>query len=1325
MSAATIFRAPVLCSIASLLSLLTACQAPSEGQGASASAEAGSAEAPAELPVVAKVTKVRGSRGLSSPALPEGAFLGEGAALHAGQVIELPRGTRAELELGEGLRLRLDEDSRLTLPEAASGDSPPKLTLERGRLIVLATAEAPEGRAALIVAAADDELHVERGEVELHHAGETRHYGVVQGRSLLHHAEREIPLGPGASISTPAAPETRPETPPDPNILAFTPALSLAPLQEAAWAKAFEDSQALAESLPEGVGSLVARRAGSSVERQSLRIGEQKVEVAISGRIARTQIEQSFVNDSSQTLEGIYQFPLPADASISDLQLLVGDTWVRGEMLEKTRARQIFRQIVDATVPRDPALLQWEKGGIFKLDIFPIPGHGERRIKIAYTQVLPEVADTLRYRYPMGGSGATATEIGEFEFSVEVDGRELDEDALAKVSTPMAELARERRGAGLRLDMRERDYQPTHELGVDVPLAKDARKVMAATHRDADGQGYFMLSLEPELKLQADPRPVHYAFVLDRSHGTTPELWTAAEGLSRAMLSTLEPDDRFTVLACDAACDRLSGGLRSASEGAGQARELERFLDAQVLAGASDIGNMLEQAAAALGERRGDEGGLGGLGGEGGGEAERVIVYLGDGIPTSGALTPDELGALVDGPLATTRVQAVAMGARSDLLVLDSLVRQSGGDLLRADARDDLHALARELRLRAQVPVARDLELELPPGLREVYPKSIPALRPGDTLTLVGKLADGDPAALRGDLRLRGRSPSGVVDERFAVMLDAEYSVEGGAWAAGVHAHLPRTWAQEEISHLTQTEGASAKDRIVALSREYNVLSRWTALLVLENDRMYREFNVARKAGNKHGWDGKLGETEAAKTATTKAKAEEKVAGGGFEAEPSADAASAPSPSSVPVPMDEPTLDLDPASPMRERGEAEFADAKDMRSEDFDDFEDMVAFDEEEPEAEAEFSGDFGEGGGSKKEAGKGRGALGPAPAGKPAKAKSSSTSSKGWSGQGWGSGGWSGDGGWQEPRPRPRPRPQLRLRDANGPSPDERGRIATLQRQRDAQPGDRKIHRDLVRAAVRAGDPSALAHAAAWAEADPDHAPALLAHADALAAAGDPLALRAYASAVEVAPFSVKLHERMATALARAGDFERACSHRRALVSIDPSSGERAAALVECLAESGRVDAARAAAAQAGERVRSDQQRLSKAAAAVQGRAKAVAPRTNTQRVHGSPELRAELRWEADENLDVAFVDKRGRRLSVLRPQGVLIREAREGGERLEVMTMREVRGRVFVEVTRPETRSEEPIVATLVVKTPSGRKTWRLQLDPGTRRVAAAKWD
>ncbi len=1276
----------------SLLVPFVACQTPAdrETQGEDNSVRADSPAA--NGPEVAKIAKIRGGRGLQAAGLPEGAFLGEGASLHAGQWIELPRGTRAELTLSTGQRLRLDEDSRLRLPDSLEVvDSVwPKLELTRGRLIVLA--DAPAGSPAgpkLEITAAEDRLIVERGEVELS-AGTTRHYGVVSGHAILHTAGREIPLGPGASISTPAAASTRPETPPDPTILAaaLTPQLSLAPLDDTAWAAAFDQTTKIAEDLPQGVGSLVAKRAGSSVQNQSLRLTEQTVAVTISGRIARTEIEQAFHNDSSQVLEGIYQFPLPADASISDLQLLVGNEWIRGEMLEKQRARSIFRQIVDATVPRDPALLQWEEGSVFKLNIFPIPGKGERRIKIAYTQVLPTVGEALRYRYPMGGSGATATEIGDFQFAVNVDGRELDEQAIAAVTTPMAELARTREGTLLRMTMRERDYQPTHELGVDVPLAKDDRRVIAATHRDKDRQGYFMLTLRPDLHLRADPRPVHYAFVLDRSHGTSPELWTAAEGLTKAVLTTLEPDDRFTILACDTACDRLDGGMRGPESRV--ASDLDGFFDRQVLAGASDLGNMLRRAGAVLDE------------GDGFADVERVIVYLGDGVATSGALTPDELGDIAS-RLGRTRIQAIALGARSDTLVLDHLTRTTGGDLLAADARDDLDRLARELRLRAQVPVAHDLVVEMPPGLLDVHPKQLPALRPGDVITLVGKLAEGDPMALRGDIRLRGQGPSGTVDESFQIMLDAEYS----AADVGVHAHLPRSWAQQEIANLTKTQGAAAQAQIVQLSRDYNVLSRFTALLVLENDKMFREFGVDRKANDKDAWTSQV-------PAGATAAPDDVVA---------TETTTKPTPSAEPA--SPPTEEAEPAAERSsEKGGGGFDPLAPSPSEDRRDrgssFEDDGFAGGDFADSEADSIG-----GGEAAKSSQGRGSGGsfapPPPEKKNKQETSGGTKKPG------GKPGGSDEIFWEDQQQWDGPRHKhwisaITVREAKGPSSADLQAIAGLQAQVAVDPSNRKAHRELVRRAIRSGDRNALSFAANWAAADPDHAPALLAHADQLAAAGDPLALRAYDSALEVEPFSAKLHRRMAEALRTAGDFERSCSHRRALVSIDPQDAGAASDLFECLIEAGRAPEAREQLAAARERLGSKAGKVfanaeNKLVDGIQRKAAAL---------HGSDAaLRATLRWTAGENLDIAFVDSKARRLSVMRPELIRVREQLDGGERVETMTLRDLDGTLFVEVTRPRTASEDPIDAVLELTTLDGKQRFALRLAAGTQRVALVKLD
>ena len=133
----------------------------------------------------------------------------------------------------------------------------------------------------------------------------------------------------------------------------------------------------------EALGSLLAKVDGRNVP---LTVGYHKVTVDIRDQIARTVIEESFVNHTDHVLEGVFYFPLPADASISGFGMWIGDELVEADIVEKERAREIYETILREK--RDPGLLEWTGGNLFKARVFPIGN--EKRIRIAYTQVLPK-----------------------------------------------------------------------------------------------------------------------------------------------------------------------------------------------------------------------------------------------------------------------------------------------------------------------------------------------------------------------------------------------------------------------------------------------------------------------------------------------------------------------------------------------------------------------------------------------------------------------------------------------------------------------------------------------------------------------------------------------------------------------------------------------------------------------------------------------------------------------------------------------------------------------------------------------------------------------
>lgn len=1258
-----------------------------------------------------EVVAISGPGGLASPTLPAGTFMGKGGRLQKGQVLETPKGTLAELRLPGGIRVRMNEDTALALP---GPDAAARLVLTRGEVVVLTE---PGATAELSVAAGDEVLTLARGEAQVRNFGATRRFAVVTGTASLQAPSRSLTLAPGESIDAPL-PEERTRR----------PELSLAPLEETGWSRTFETAARMVDEAPAGVGSLTARRPGSDREQQRLRLTDETVTVNIAGRIAHTEIEQAFFNDRPAVLEGIYRFPLPGDGSVSGLSLLVGNRWMEGEIVEKTRGRQIFAAIVDATIPRDPALLEWERGNQFKLRVFPIPGNGDRKVRLAYTQVLPVAGQSLRYRFPLAGSGAGGTEIDRFEFKVTVDGQQLDQAQLADIETPMMELDRKLEGGRIVLAAERRHFIPTADIGIDIPVGDEEARVHTETHLDRDGQAYFMVSLRPELELPRPEGPMSYAFVLDRSHSTSPELWTVARGMVEALSTSMEPDDRFAVLACDTACDQAPGGLLAPQPG--DLDEVQRFLDNQDLAGASDLGGMLTSAAEAL-ERSGAPG-------------ERVIVYLGDGTPSSGELAADRLAQLVAEPLRGTRVMAVALGSRSDLTTLGAIVQRTGGDILRADPRDDRQQLVRELRLRARVPMATDIDLDLPDGMVAVHRHGTAGLRPGDSLVLLGKLA----RPVHDDVVVRTRGPEGPVEARFRVDLEADRA------SPVDHRHLPRTWAQAEIAHLTQTRGAAAQAEIIALSKHYTVMSRHTSLIVLENDAMYREFNVVRAAKNTDKWDGNLPTTVTEATVTTKSAEAER------EEEPRPESGGSATPTPVEAPKEvEAQKDL-PAQPVAPdptsvpggvpggiiggaaddaaRGRGPSKSDEPFRG--FDSPADAPAADrrvneeaEDDRLADVDVGGDDGDGGetigstGGTKSGGaafddakaKPKSPAAPRPAKKTA---SNSLDPLDWGGGG--GGGWGGDldrghgrrPGWW------RPAPQLKTRLIASPDTKALARVEALRAAVSADPTQRTAHGNLVRAALRAGHAQSLELARAWAEVDPDHPAALMALADAMAADGDPMALRAYESVLEVQPFAERQHAELARAYESKGDLVRSCSHRRAVVSIDPQDGSNHVELARCLAREGRVREAQDVVDDGTRRATAGGRELSLVSSELAGRS--VVPAAFD--LDGRSELGLDLTWSGEGELELAVVDTKGRRLSGLRPEGKV--KVRESSGR-EQLTMKKVKKSVFVEVTRPaSSRSLEgergAVRGELVIKTPSGTKRVPVSVSEGTVRVAKVLW-
>ena len=173
---------------------------------------------------------------------------------------------------------------------------------------------------------------------------------------------------------------------------------------------------------------------------EGLSIEYQWVDVEIDDQVATTRVDQLFVNNSDRMLEGVYLFPLPQGAAVDELTMWVDGIPIEAKILEADEARKIYDEIVRQL--RDPALLEYVGTSAIQANVFPIPPREERRIEIAYSQVLPAENGLIQFVYPQSTELYSNTALDNQRIRVEVQ----SDEAIRAIYSPSHPVAIDRDG---------------------------------------------------------------------------------------------------------------------------------------------------------------------------------------------------------------------------------------------------------------------------------------------------------------------------------------------------------------------------------------------------------------------------------------------------------------------------------------------------------------------------------------------------------------------------------------------------------------------------------------------------------------------------------------------------------------------------------------------------------------------------------------------------------------------------------------------------------------------------------------------------------------
>ncbi|MCI0359993.1 MAG: VWA domain-containing protein [Planctomycetaceae bacterium] len=628
-------------------------------------------------------------------------------------------------------------------------------------------------------------------------------------------------------------------------------------------------SASAAESTPEGARTTAAEK---DVTQGALRIIQpdggvvecplKHTDVAadVAGFIARVRVTQTFHNPTKEKIEAVYVFPLPHEAAVDEMTMVLGERKIVGIIKRRSEARSIYEAALLAG--QTAALLEQERPNIFTQSVGNIEPGQEVKIEIAYVDVLKYDMGTYEFRFPMvvgpryipgtpsGGVPPTPAEL-KGKVSPPVADTDRVPDA-SRISPPVLKPG-VRNGHDISLAVKLNAGVPIQNLthpNHQAEVAKDGDRAAAIKLAAADsipnkdfvirydvvgkrpemailghtgdysgdrrhlGNGYFMLMIQPqedERLTKSPPREI--VFLVDVSGSMSGEPTAKVVEAMQGMLKLCREKDTIQVITF--------------------ASQAHKLFEKPVPVNAENIGKALGFTA--------------GLQGSGGTEMLkgvklaidepidkerlRIVVMLTDGYIGNEAQIIEHVGKHCGDQI---RFWCVGIGSGPNMFLVDGVAKQGGGMGKSLGLKDESQPLVQEIMTRIQRAQLAKINIDWGKlKVSETFPAKIPELWAGRPVIVYGRYAPPDvldEAAIVEQITVRGNVEGEDVSWPLRVELPV---IQKGNDA------LAKVWARqkiEDLMHQTFYQGSPAVEEMVTgIALDYRLMSQYTSFVAVDD----------------------------------------------------------------------------------------------------------------------------------------------------------------------------------------------------------------------------------------------------------------------------------------------------------------------------------------------------------------------------------------------------------------------------------------------------------------------------------------------------------
>jgi len=560
------------------------------------------------------------------------------------------------------------------------------------------------------------------------------------------------------------------------------------------------------------------------------------VKAEISGFLSRVVVTQEFENPFKEKIEAVYTFPLPQNAAVDDMTMIVGDRTVRGKILRREEAEAVYEAA--KSNGQTASLLNQERPNIFTQSVANILPGEQIKITISYVETLKYEAGSYEFVFPMvvGPRYVPGAATGAQGNGFAPDTNRVP-DASRITPQPVPEGMRV--GHDISLDVTLDAGVPidlisskTHDVNVERPDDRRARvslkdeatipnkdfvlrydvagkKIEDAllTHSSGTG-GFFTLILQPPDRVTAeDVTPKELVFVLDTSGSMSGFPIEKAKETMKLALDNLYPYDTFNLITFSGDEHILfPEPVPATKENLQKAQE---FLESRQGGGGTE---MMKAIKASMDPSDAQN-------------HVRIVCFMTDGYVGNDM---EIIGEVQKHPNA--RVFAFGIGSSINRFLLDGMARYGRGEVEYVALNDDGSAAARRFYERVRSPLLTDISVDwngLP--VADVYPKTVPDLFSAKPVILTGRYTGNG----HGTIRLKGK----MSGRDFVREIPVDFS------NSQQHDVLATLWARTRVDDLMSQDFKGAqqgnmqdevKQAITQLGLDYRLMTQFTSFVAVE-----------------------------------------------------------------------------------------------------------------------------------------------------------------------------------------------------------------------------------------------------------------------------------------------------------------------------------------------------------------------------------------------------------------------------------------------------------------------------------------------------------